>query len=540
MHIKIKKYKEHPDRKYLQVVESFRQNGKVKKKTILNLGRFDNEEALGNINNLLRILLPLTPNHSSEINLLTDLSAKETKQLGPLLVFQKLWNELKLDAALKKSLSSIKTFFDIEKAIFNLVLNRLTAPSSKRMMNVFQDTVYGLTKFDLHQYYRAMDYLIEHKDSIEKNIFGAMKKQVKGKVNMALFDTTSIVYYGEDPKEKSELLNFGFSKARRSDLKQIVIGVLMSEDGVPLGHETFAGNCNDVTCFKEMIGKAVEKYGIEKLIWVGDRGMISNKNLELLESMGLEYILGYRMRTIPKSDRLEIFDKVDLKNLRNTKLKYKEIDYKGKRLIFCYNEDRAKLDAEHREKILEKLRDKLKTGKIATLIENQHFKKYLNVEGKSPELSEEKIKRDELFDGVFVLTSNAVMKGPQVVEAYKGLWQVEQGFRQLKDELELGPLYHYTDSRIKAHVMICFLALIMRRMLDKKLKKLEKELSYSESMNDLKRLDVVEIKIKNEEMHLLTEIKEGAKKIFKAMQMKLPEKIQYQSSSFPQIVVPRI
>lgn len=133
-------------------------------------------------------------------------------------------------------------------------------------MNVFQDTVYGINKFDLHQYYRAMDYLIEHKDSIEKNIFGAMKNQVKGKVNMVLFDTTSIVYYGEDPKEKSELLNFGFSKARRSDLKQIVIGVLMSEDGVPLGHETFAGNYNDVTCFKEMISKTVEKYSIEKLI----------------------------------------------------------------------------------------------------------------------------------------------------------------------------------------------------------------------------------------------------------------------------------
>ena len=203
-----------------------------------------------------------------------------------------------------------------------LVLNRLVAPSSKRRMTNFQDTIYGISKFESHQYYRAMDYLIDNKEKIEKGIFNTMKKQHKGKLTMALFDTTSLVYYGNDPKDQSELLNYGFSKARRGDLKQIVVGVLMSQEGS--GHETYSGNSSDVNCFDDIINKAVDKYGIERVIFVGDRGMTSFSNMKLLNDLEQEYILGYRMRTISKKDRPEIFSKVDLKSLRHSKLQYKE------------------------------------------------------------------------------------------------------------------------------------------------------------------------------------------------------------------------
>ncbi len=535
MYIKIKKYKDYPDRAYLQVVESYREEGKVRNRTVLNLGRFDNGDAVEQVNQLMRVLLPYST-ESTSLDIELDIIPQDSKQYGPLLVFQKLWKEIGLEKILKNSFDSIDTFYDIERAIFNMVLNRLTNSVSKRGMNQFQDSVYGMTKFELHHYYRAMDYLIAHQDEIEKNIFDSLSKGKKNEVGF--FDTTTIVFFGEDKEEQSELLNYGFSKARRSDLKQIVVGVLMSQDGIPLGHETFAGNQNDVTCFKIMIEKMVTKYGIKKIVLVGDRGMVSAKNIKLLEEMGLDYILGYRMRTIPKADREEVFNKVDLIKLRNSNLQYKEVDYKSHRLIFCYNADRAVLDAKHREKILEKLQDKIKSGKIESIIENKDYKRFLDIEGKAPKLSEKKIKKDELFDGVFVLTSNTYLQAPQIVEGYKGLWQVEQGFRQLKGELELGPLYHYTDERIRAHVMICFLALIIRRKLAAKLKKISKNLSYSRCMNDLKRLSVVEMKVKDEEVHLLTEVKEGAKKMFKAVNLELPKRIIYRSNPVQEFVVP--
>lgn len=539
MYLKYKRYKEHPDRIYLQLVESIREGSYVRKKTVLSFGRVDNGDAIERVNVFLKALLPV----GSDITNLdphNDIIPMATKQYGPLLVFKKLWKKLELDDVLKDSFDSIGTLFDLEQAVFNLVLNRLVAPSSKRRMSLFQESVYGISKFDSHHYYRAMDYLIDHKEDIEKGIFKKMLKQHKGKVTMALFDTTSLVYYGEDPKDNSELLNYGFSKARRGDLKQVVVGVLMSQEGVPLGHETFSGNSSDVNCFDHIINKAVEKYGIERVIFVGDRGMISFKNTALLNKLGQEYILGYRMRTISKKDRPEIFKKVDLKKLRNTELQYKEVDYKGQRLLFYYNEKRALLDAEFRERTLERLREKLKSGKIKNLLESPNYLKYLDdVEGKAPKISDKKVDQDKEFDGVFVLTSNAMMSAPEIVESYRSLWQIEQGFKQLKSELKLGPIYHYTDKRIRGHVFICFLALIMRRCMDIQLKKKYKDkASYPDCLDELKQLSVVEMQVKNEEMHMLTQVKKNAKKMFAALNLEVPEKVIYDSNPNAQYVGP--
>ena len=447
MYVKLKKYKDYPNRQYLQVVESYRDGENVRNRTVLNLGRFDNGDAVERINGLLKILLPYS-NEIMKIDIEKDIHCKSSKQIGPFLIFKKLWKEVGLEKIIKDDLDKIQSLYDIEKAVFNMVLNRLCDPCSKRGMIPFQETVYGMSKFDLHQYYRSMDYLIDNKDSIEKRIFDTFSKGKK--IDLGFFDTTTIVFYGDDPEDGSELLNHGFSKARRSDLKQIVVGVLMNEKGIPLAHETFAGNKNDVSCFKEMIEKLVKKYGVKKVILVGDRGMISQKNINLLEEMGLEYILGYRMRTIPQWDRGRIFGKADLRKLRHSSLQYKEVEYEGNRLIFCYNEERAEVDAKHRNDIIDKIKDKIKSGRIETIIDNKNYKRYLDIEGKAPKLSIKKIKQDEIFDGVFVLISNTSLSPSKIIESYKGLWQVEQGFRQLKSELELGPLYHYTDKRIRA------------------------------------------------------------------------------------------
>ena len=196
------------------------------------------------------------------------------------------------------------------------MLNRLTDPGSKRQLTLWEESIEGLQKFELHQYYRALDYLIDNKDEIERNTFFQMRDLFHQELDVVLFDTTSLVYYGQgeedengEKPEDAQLLDYGFSKARRGDLKQVVVGVLMSQEGVPLGHEVFSGNTNDVKCFAEIIDQLKEKYGLSRLVLVGDRGMISKKNISELEGKGLDYILGYRMRTISKDERKFIFKK---------------------------------------------------------------------------------------------------------------------------------------------------------------------------------------------------------------------------------------
>ncbi len=521
---------------YLYLVENFKRNGKVVQKTIMPLGSVDDPKTRDKIN---KLVMALVGEHSDlkKLDIQTHLSCDNAKIYGPLLVFKRLWKELGIGKILKESLYHYETFFDLSDCIFNMILSRLIDPCSKRGMLEFQNEIYDISPYELHQYYRSMDYLIDNKDDIEKRIFDQMVSISGTNLDMAFFDTTTIIYFGDDPKEKSKILAKGFSKAHRGDLKQVVIGVVMNKNGIPLAHEVFAGNKNDVTCFKELIKKLTSKFNIKKVILVGDRGMISMKNLKLLEDEGLEYILGFRMRTIKKDSRKEILEKVDLKRLRKLKgLQAREAEYHGKRLIVYYNEERAELDKQHREEIIEELKQKTKKGTIQSLISNQNYKRYLKIEGEDPKICKKKVELDELYDGVFVITSNTKLSANQIVKSYRDLWHVEQGFRWLKSELEMGPIYHWKDKRIQAHIMICFLSLILKVFLNQKLKKYQKESSYPESMASLKRLKVIEMQVKGKPVHMTTNIEPAAKSVFKAMKLRPPEKILYDEYSNSKVV----
>jgi len=458
------------------------------------------------------------------LDLKKDLSSRDTQELGTELVFRRIWKDIGLHEIIKSELK-IETEFEIGDAIFNMTLNRLSAPSSKRNLENWQKGIYGINNYDVHQYYRAMDYMIEVKDKIEKRLFDKVKDLFSLEVDVVLFDTTSLVYYGDGDKNE-ELLARGFSKAHRGDLKQIIIGLIMSKDGYPLGHEVFSGNTNDRSCFKEIIKKVAQKFNLGKVILVGDRGMISQKNIDILEQFGYEYILGYRMRTIPKQDRAALFSKADLKIINKDKLHWKPVDYNGNTLYFCYNPERAKLDANKREEILAKLVKTLQSAEdVKIAITKKEYKQFLKISGKKPFIDEEKVKRDELYDGVYVLTSNTKLNGPEIIESYKDLWQIEAAFRQLKSEIDVGPVYHWKDRRIKAHVMICFLSLMLRTILNKKLKEKYKDASYKDSLKDLKELRAVHLKIHNNDITIRTDYKPGAAQAVKALSMRNPPKV---------------
>jgi transposase len=175
----------------------------------------------------------------------------------------------------------------------------------------------------------------------------------------------------------------------------------MSKEGIPLAHEVFPGNTNDLSCFKEIITQLSRKYPIGKILLVGDRGMICQKNLDFLHEKKLEYILGYRMRTIPKRDRALVLSKADLLKVRDD-LSFKEVIYNNQRLLVCYNPEHAILDAQKKEDILDRIRKRIKGRSI-----------------------------------------NTKLSSGTIIETYKGLWQVEHAFRNLKTELEMGPVYHW-------------------------------------------------------------------------------------------------
>ena len=507
-------------RKYLQIVESKRVNGSPRQKVLLSLGRIDTPEGRKILESLAEAFIQASERHNL-LDLREDIKANSTRELGTTLVFRRIWEDLGLAELLGSEMSEVETEFDLPEAIFNMVLNRLSDPSSKRQLETWQKRVEGIESFGLHQYYRALDYLVDHKDALEKRIFSRMRDLFHADVDIILFDTTTVAYYGDSDKHE-DLLEHGFSKIRRGDLKQIVVGVIMSKQGIPLGHEVFEGNRNDVMCFSKIINQVSEKYKVDRVIMVGDRGMVSKNNIRHLEQKNYKYIFGYRMRTIRQEDRHKVFSEKEFRKLKNVDLQFKEATYEGKRLIVCYSEERAEKDRLHRENILEKIKDKIKSGNLSAIVDNTHYKRFLRIRGEKPVIDTDKVKRDAMYDGMFVLTTNTNQSAVSVVEAYKDLWQVELAFRQLKSELEMGPIYHWKDRRIRAHVMICFLAFVLRTVFYKKLKKKDRNVSYTAIMADVKALRTCEVSVKGEKIKLRTELEPGAVKAFRAIGMRPP------------------
>ncbi len=510
-------------RTYLQLAESRRINGKSRPVVLLNLGRVGTQKGKESIDKYISAFSKFCGQYRS-FDLEKDFENQWSKDLGLKLIYGRLWRELGFKDVLGNLFSDSETHFELSDAVFNMTLNRLDEARSKRGLLSWQNKIYDLNSYHLHQYYRAMDQIIENKDDIEKRLFDRMRNLFNQSVDIVLFDTTTLVYYG-DNKEGDGLLQQGFSKAKRFDLKQIVVGVIMSKDGIPLGHEVFSGNKNDVTCFKEIIEKISNKFSIGKVILVGDRGMISQKNIQLLEEKGFDYILGYRMRTIKKVDRSKVLSKAGLQQIRKKDLHWKEVVHEGKRLVVCYNPERAVLDAEKRERTIEKLRKKLKGAKLKSLIGNLDYKKFLKIKGEKPSIDEEKVKQDELYDGVYVLTSNTKMLPGEIIQSYKDLWQIEFGFRQLKSEIKAGPIFHWKDDRIRAHIMICFYALVLKIVLRKKLKESEYETTFSDMISSLKNLKVSGIKLVENEIIARTNLEGQAKVAFDLLKMRVPNRI---------------
>jgi transposase len=364
-----------------------------------------------------------------------------------------------------------------------------------------------------------------------------------------LFDTTSVSYWGEG-EYSPNLLKFGHSKEKRSDLKQLIVGLLMTGAGIPVGHEVFSGNQVDVRSFPQIITKVKDKFGLlSRIVWVCDRGMISESNISLLESIKHEYVIGVRMRMLNAAqkqvllvDKLKDFkkiydnlyvkevildveieipeeenkegkenkqvngdvkkneDKSEDKNETNGKKKKKEKKTKiiKRRFIVCHNPEQADEDAIKRARFKEIITKKVLEKSDKKWIVKNGFKKYLKLKEDIIEsIDYEKLEKEKIYDGKWVLLTNTELEYTEIAKYYKSLWQIESAFRELKSSLDVKPMYHWVERRIRGHIFICFLALVMELCFKNKL---GEKVSYIDVMHDLKKLQATLIKVKDKEV----------------------------------------
>ena len=472
------------DRHYLQIVESYRDGGKVRQRILATLGRLEDLRQSGQLDRLLasgaRLSQKLSVIGAHKRGELSDVS---TRKIGPLQVFGRLWQESGIADCLRDLATDRRYRFDLEQVVMLAVIHRLMDSGSDRAAEKWCAEYLGTdqTVPDLQHFYRAMAWLGEPlpaaeqahrlpfsprctKDLVEEALFARRRDLFSG-LSMVLFDTTSLYFEGNGGESLGQR---GHSKDHRPDLKQIVIGLVLDQDGRPICCELWPGNTTDVTTLMPLVGRLRERFHISRICIVADRGMISRKTVTALQSEGMEYILGARLRmqkevreqVLSFPGRYQVVHPARGHAKEPSPLQVKEIFIEDRRYVVCFNKEQARKDAHDREQIVAKLEAKLRAGD-KSLIGNKGYRKYLKAVGRHFEIDQQKIAREARFDGKWVLRTNSDLETGSVALTYKSLWMVEAMFRSLKSVLSTRPIYHKTDEAIRGHVFCSFLALVL-------------------------------------------------------------------------------
>lgn len=516
------KNKDGSTRTYLQLVETTREDGKVHQRVICNLGRLEELQRGGQLERLTEALSRYT-----ELKLVKNEAAKirpgQDKEWGPALIFRSLWQELGLDSTIDRLVDRSSIEFNIDAALFAMTLNRLLDPFSKLGVSKWAPTVYypSFDTLELHHYYRSLDWLAEHKDILEQHLFERVRDIFHLKLDLVFWDTTSTYFEGSGPET---LARYGHSKDHRPDRVQIVIGLLMTQEGIPVAHEIFPGNTNDVKSFAKALEIVKQRFSIEKIILVGDRGMVAAPFLEEIEKQNLEYIVGVRMRKVRSMD--DVLSRRGRYHEVCPNLKVKEVMHENSRYIVCFNPEEAVYDRQSREQMLRKLDAKLKAGGIKSLVGNTGYRRFLNVSGSEIAINQETISAEERYDGKYVLkTNNNALTPEEIALAYKDLWMVERAFRELKSGLDLRPIYHWKDSRVRGHVMICFLSFLLESTFRRRCQEKEIAVPYNDLMLDLKQVRAFELKMDNKRYLLRSALYGKSYEAFKAVGLRPPGEV---------------
>ena len=542
MFARIKKSGKH---QYLQIVENRKVKGKVLQRVIVTLGRMDELQARDRIETLIQSLSRFSERVLLILSGKSDITASAMK-IGPVLIFERLWRELGIQKVIRDLLLERRFEFDVERAIFLTVLHRLFVSGSDRSCDRWHRdyVIEGVEELSLHHLYRAMAFLGEEigdqrsalpfsprciKDLIEEGMFLEQRDLFTG-LDFVFFDTTSLYFEGDGGESLGQR---GHSRDHRPDLNQMVVGAIIDSKGKPVCCEMWPGNTADVTSLIPVIERIRSRFHIGRFCIVADRGMISAETLNELGKREIPYILGTRMRKVKEIKEEVLSRQGRYREVRPegtlskdpAPLKVKEVSLNGNRYVVCLNPRQARKDAQDRQAILGSLEEKIRTGPKG-LIGNKGYRKYLRIDRGSVSIDQDKVEYESRFDGKWVLITNTNFSADTVALKYKELWQVEQVFKDVKSVLETRPVYHQRDENIKGHVFCSFLALVLRKELDRRLKEAGHTFEWSDIKQDLKSLQEVVIEDKGKSLALRTECVGTCGKVFQAVGVAIPPTIR--------------
>ena len=545
---------------YVQLVAAYRDDaGRPKQRTVATLGRIDqlNTELKSVIAGLQRVtgqtpaaaIAPAAP----------VLSFEAARDFGDVWTLTELWNALGFDG-LRSVFRRTRHSIDVEALIRVMVFNRLCDPDSKIGVLRWLETVAlpgtSLESIDHQHLLRAMDALVDHKAEVDGVMASLLRPLVDQDLAIVFYDMTTIRAAGLSEQE-GDLRHYGMSK-EGIVARQVMLGVVQTAEGLPLYHEVFDGNTAEVTTLKGVIEKIVARFPIKRVIAVADRGLLSTDNLADLQAIvlpsgnKLEFILAVPGRRY--GDFVELLEPFHTAQCLPAKEEMLgETVWNKLRLVIAHDPQVALEARVKRDKRIDELKKqavlwagklddqddgkkqrgrKLSDGgaraKFYHEVVESHLARIVKVDLKSElftyDIDERALKHARLMDGKLLLVTNTQdLKPNEVVKRYKSLADIERGFRVLKSEIEIGPIYHRLPQRIHAHAAICFMALILYRVMRTRLRDSGSKISPERALEKLRRIQHQNVKVNDlEPIAALSSINQEHTDILQALTIKKP------------------
>lgn len=457
---------------YFQIAENIWDSKKKRSRVqvVCTLGRTD-EGAAERLRQLVRSIQRHSPEYKAEVE---GWTFQDSWEHGPFYVIEKLWERLGIKDLMEKASREEDRTVPLERAVFAMVANRCLAPRSK--LGCYERWLRKDIYFpegesiELHHLYRAMDFLSAHKAEIEEELYWHLADLLSMDVDLIFYDTTSV--YFEVDEEDKDFRKRGYSKDKRSDLPQVVVGMAVTRDGYPVKCWVFPGNRRDVTTVEE-VKEDLRGWRLNRCIFVTDAGMVSEENLAHLRRGGGRYIVAMPFKKGTEV-ATEVLSRAGRYEEVQDNLKVKEVWLKDRRYVVCWNPLEAERQRKHREEVLEELEEELRNLKnhpkrACELVSSRRYGLYLRrLKNGELRLSKKAIREKEKRDGLWVIhTNDKELSTEDLALAYKQLVRVEETWKTMKSTIEIRPMFHRTEERIKSHVFLCVLALLLERVAEK-------------------------------------------------------------------------
>lgn len=489
---------------------------------------------------------------------LEDISEAEIIKWGHK-IYEKIWKSFGIDEIIGSIKSETRSKVDLNTSCFRMVIEHLLEPKSKNGVYNNQDKYYDIPNIELHHLYRSLDILSENKELLEKVIFNKHINVFNMRVDIVFYDVTTFHF---ESVKRDGFREFGYSKNGKFNEVQIVMGLLVDMEGRPIGYELFSGNTFDGKTLSNSLDKLKDRFNINKVIIVADRGINSKLNLKHIKDKGYDYIVSRRIKNLPEEIQKEIFLDENYKLIKEDKeisdmtpekksdtnskeediFKVKVMNYENKvkdiegrwhilpeKLIITYSSKRAKKDREDRLRLIEKAKKLVESGSLVKSEFKRGGRKYLkHISGDELkfDIDQEAIIRDESFDGYYgIQTSEETLSEEEIISAYHKLWKIEESFRIMKSNLEVRPIFHWTERRIKGHFVICFLAFLLERTLEYKLKRADIKASPFKIREAINEMNFAKFESKGQTYYLKTKINSLGSQILRLMKISPPKNL---------------